>query len=127
MAYFVAFPSIKRLGTICSTKYDTLTEAVRVAMIHHHQGKFPTILCDDFGGFTASLIDSSRWARTTRTEWSLWFKSDGIYKSLPCRRAEATGVRYVSHSKGYRASLRGMYAFAADWDVFMASRGTDLT
>lgn len=66
--------------------------------------------------FTAIRIAKSRFDPVKGFEWQLNFKAWGSYKSISCRVAERSGVRYASHRKGYRASDRAMAKFLLAYD-----------
>lgn len=118
--FYVEFASQKRPGTICSTGYDTLAEAVTVARIKYGSGVYPSIRCDEF---RCGPMVQNKWAERPRLEWWMSFVPVGIYKGCACRRAEDAGVRYRSHRTGYRASDRAFRKFCAsyqdllDWRV----------
>ena len=117
MTYTVEFDSVKHPGTVCSTEYDTMSEAIAICLIHREHGKFPRLLVNDvYGSFRAFLMCANKWAKQPKLEWCFSFEPTGIYKSLSCRWAEDCGVRYASHRRGYRASMSAMRRFAAHLD-----------
>ena len=120
--YVVEFASKKRAGEIVRDRYATLQEAVRIAVIHFDGGKFPMVRKAGVDGFTAVIGCANKFSERPTISWSLSFIPNGIYKSVACRRAEHSGVNYRSHRRGYMASRRAMYAFAANWDAFTADR-----
>jgi hypothetical protein len=117
MMFYVEFPSLKRPGTLCSTGYDTLSEAVTVCRVHRDQGKHPLIRCADF---RALPFCANKWADKPRLQWSMSFTPVGCYKGVACRRGEAAGVRYLSHRRGYVASDSAFRRFCASWAEYLA-------
>lgn len=103
-------------GIIESVEFDNLTKAAEECLTLYQSGKHPTLRYDAVDGFTTAPMCANKWAAKPRLEWWFQFTPVGIYKSMACRNAENSGVRYASHRKGYRGSLKAMRAFAAVWD-----------
>jgi hypothetical protein len=96
-----------------TSRHSTLNEALDECLCQLGKGNSSALCGDDF---SAAPTVKNRFAEKPITEWAISFDPIGIYKSCHCRLGERCGIRYTSHRRGYRASLRAFRTFATAID-----------